>query len=277
MSPWKLVLAYIIFLQIESYTQVITIYTLSQIWILKSDWIKLKDKSEWSLFFIVFVFWVFCQCCVFVLFTWFESSPSSFRSGATIACLNWGGTIHVERYALTVTVINKTRSLRHCFVMEIGIGSSMQLFVSDIKMILLLVFWSLVQTERAVGHQKQKRSVAHISVRPGRHKYGHACWRKSHKTDWAAQNGGCLIGEVQCWTCLTVRWMRWINFSVNLKVTNIFVLGYYAQCFHSFFTPEKECLIPTTWVDLYILIAHGLGTPCNLVSAHHVIWSRHTM
>ena len=64
----------------------------------------------------------------------FVSSPDFFKSGVTIACLNWGGTIPVEREALTINVINETRAPRHCFVREVGIGSSMQLFVSDFKM-----------------------------------------------------------------------------------------------------------------------------------------------
>ena len=64
----------------------------------------------------------------------FVSSPGFFKSGVTIACLNWGRTIPVEREALTINVINKTRSSRHCLVREVRIGSSMQLFVGDFKM-----------------------------------------------------------------------------------------------------------------------------------------------
>ena len=44
-------------------------------------------------------------------------------------------------------------------VMEVGIGSSMQLFVADFKMSSRIR--SPVQTERAVDHQKRQRSVAH--------------------------------------------------------------------------------------------------------------------
>ena len=36
----------------------------------------------------------------------FVSSPGFFKSGVTIAGLNWGGTIPVEREALTINVIN---------------------------------------------------------------------------------------------------------------------------------------------------------------------------
>ena len=64
----------------------------------------------------------------------FVPSPGFFKSGVTIACLNWGGTIPVEREALTINVINETRASRHCLVREVGIGSSMQLFVGDFKM-----------------------------------------------------------------------------------------------------------------------------------------------
>ena len=39
----------------------------------------------------------------------FVSSPGFFKSGVTIAYLNWGGTIPVEREALTVNVINETK------------------------------------------------------------------------------------------------------------------------------------------------------------------------
>ena len=78
----------------------------------------MKDKFDTGLkFFILFV-----------------SSPGFFKSGVTVACLNCGGTIPVEREALTINVINETRSSRHCLVMEVGIGSSMQLFVGDFKM-----------------------------------------------------------------------------------------------------------------------------------------------
>ena len=42
--------------------------------------------------------------------------------------------IPAEREALTITLINETRSLRHCFVREVGIESSMQLFVGDFIM-----------------------------------------------------------------------------------------------------------------------------------------------
>ena len=64
----------------------------------------------------------------------FVSSPGFFKSGVTIACLKWGGTIPVEKEALTINVINETRSSGHCLVREVGIGSSMQLFVGDFKM-----------------------------------------------------------------------------------------------------------------------------------------------
>ena len=64
----------------------------------------------------------------------FVSSPGFYKSGFTIACLNWGGTIPVEREALIINVIKGTRSSRHCLVREVGIGSSMQLFVGDFKM-----------------------------------------------------------------------------------------------------------------------------------------------
>ena len=77
----------------------------------------MKDRSDTGLkFFISFVL-----------------SPGFFKSGVTIACLNWGGTIPVEREAVTINVINETRSSRHFLVMEVGIGSSMQLFVHDFK------------------------------------------------------------------------------------------------------------------------------------------------
>ena len=64
----------------------------------------------------------------------FVSSPGFFKSGVTIACLNWGGTIPVEIEALTINVINETRSSRHCLVRKVGIAPSMQLFVGDFKM-----------------------------------------------------------------------------------------------------------------------------------------------
>ena len=72
----------------------------------------------------------------------FVSSPGFFESGVTIACLNWrggggGGIIPVEREALTINVINETRSSRHCLVMKVGIGSSTQLFVGDMSYILI--------------------------------------------------------------------------------------------------------------------------------------------
>ena len=64
------------------------------------------------------------------------------------------------------------------------------------------------------------------------------------------------MGEGQCWTCPTVHWIN--KLQRQFESDKLFVLGYYV---HN--TPEKECLILTTWVDLYMLIAHGLGTPCN--------------
>ena len=42
--------------------------------------------------------------------------------------------LSLRKEALTITVINETRSLRHCFVREVGIGSRMQLFVGDFIM-----------------------------------------------------------------------------------------------------------------------------------------------
>ena len=66
----------------------------------------------------------------------FESSPGFFRSGVTISLLELGRdyTCRKTRAALTTNVISGTRSSRHCLVMEVGIGSSMQLFVGDFKM-----------------------------------------------------------------------------------------------------------------------------------------------
>ena len=65
----------------------------------------------------------------------FESSPGVFRSGGvTIACLNWGATIPVKREALTITVSMKQALQDTVLVMEVGIGSGMQLFVGDLKM-----------------------------------------------------------------------------------------------------------------------------------------------
>ena len=61
-------------------------------------------------------------------------APRLLQEWRYIACLNWGETIPVEREALTINVINETRSSRYCLVMEVGIGSSMQLFVGDFKM-----------------------------------------------------------------------------------------------------------------------------------------------
>ena len=56
----------------------------------------MKDKFDTGLkFFISFV-----------------SNPGFFKSGVTIACLNWGGTIPVEREALTINMINEARSPR---------------------------------------------------------------------------------------------------------------------------------------------------------------------
>ena len=53
------------------------------------------------------------------------SSPGFFsNSGVTIACLNWGATIPVEREALTITVSMK-QALQDS--VEVGIGSSTQL------------------------------------------------------------------------------------------------------------------------------------------------------
>ena len=85
----------------------------------------------WLCFVVVVdvCFWVFLDggCGV--------SSPGFFsNSGVTIACLNWGATIPVEREALTINVINETRASRHCLVRKVGIGSSMQLFIGDFKM-----------------------------------------------------------------------------------------------------------------------------------------------
>ena len=93
-------------------------------------------------------------------------------------------------------------------MMEVGIGSSIQLFVGDFKIVHVLVRQSPVQTERVVDHQKLQRLVAHMSASPGRHGYGQSCRRKSHKTDQADRNGGCLMGEGRCWTCPTVRWTQ---------------------------------------------------------------------
>ena len=59
-----------------------------------------------------------------------------------------------------------------------------------------------------MDHQKWQRSVVDISASPGRHGYGQSCRRKSHKTDQADRNGGCLMGEGRCWTCPTVRWTQ---------------------------------------------------------------------
>ena len=63
----------------------------------------------------------------------FESSPGFFRSGGvTIACLNWGATIPVEREALTITVSMK-QALQDS--VEVGIGSSTQLAQVTINVI----------------------------------------------------------------------------------------------------------------------------------------------
>ena len=48
-------------------------------------------------------------------FRLFWSSPDFFKSGITNTCFNCIGTIPVEREALTIAVINGTRSSRHCF------------------------------------------------------------------------------------------------------------------------------------------------------------------
>ena len=47
-----------------------------------------------------------------------------------------------------------------------------------------------------------------MSASPGRHGYCQSSRRKSHKTDQADRNGGCLVGEGRCWTCPTVRWTQ---------------------------------------------------------------------
>ena len=55
-------------------------------------------------------------------------SPAGFfKSGMTTLCLNCLVTVPVER------VMNGTKSFRHCFVREVGIGSNMQLLVGDRK------------------------------------------------------------------------------------------------------------------------------------------------
>ena len=65
--------------------------------------------------------------------------------GQSLARFNWGGTVPAEREALTITMINETGTLRHCWVMEVGIGSSIQRFVGDLKRVHILVFcqWAI--------------------------------------------------------------------------------------------------------------------------------------
>ena len=59
-----------------------------------------------------------------------------------------------------------------------------------------------------MDHQNWQRLVAHRSACPGCHGYSQSCWRKSHKTNQADRNGGCLMGEGRCWTCPTVHWTQ---------------------------------------------------------------------
>ena len=74
----------------------------------------------------------------------------------------------MEREAFSIIVINETRSLRHCFVMEVGIGSSVQLFVGDFIMssrINLFGHWLELREQKAL--HKQQRLVGHMSASPG--------------------------------------------------------------------------------------------------------------
>ena len=60
----------------------------------------------------------------------FVSSPGFFESGIMTACLNCLGIVPVERETI-IAVTDSTRSFRHCFMIEVGIGSNMQLLLGD--------------------------------------------------------------------------------------------------------------------------------------------------
>ena len=61
----------------------------------------------------------------------FVSSQGLLKSGITTTCLNCTGTVPEERETLIIAVINSTKSFRHYFMREVGIGSNMKLLVGN--------------------------------------------------------------------------------------------------------------------------------------------------
>ena len=64
----------------------------------------------------------------------FASSPGFFNRGVTTAYLNCGGMIPEQGELFTILVIRGSISERHSLVREVGMGSNMQVLVSDSTM-----------------------------------------------------------------------------------------------------------------------------------------------
>ena len=105
----------------------------------------------------------------------FVSSPGFVKTGIMTACLTCFGTVHVERETLITAVINGTKSFRHCFMREDGIGSNMPLLPADWT-ISSQISLSVTRSKwEAWGHHTQQKWAVHMSESPNHHTAGLFC------------------------------------------------------------------------------------------------------